>query len=468
MIMKLLRICGATAAIFGLMTLVQAQLTIVPLPYLDFVAQYGGDNTGLTDNAARLTSALTDTCGPSWTYTGHVSGRAKIILSPGKFRISSNVQVPTTCQGWSIAGQGSGATVIITSNHSGLQIGAFSVAPSVYYFGCQHYEISGLQIYDDSSQAPKSRQGSGIQDNGCGGAKIHDVKVFGFKYGFATPYGADLVDFDHFAAEQSDVGLYMGPGSQQFTVNGTLDFGTFYNDVEGVVCELCGKFRIQNANFINDGIAGTSDHSGSHATFVYPTAGETTRMGVTVLVSPFPIDAPHELISDWFEINAGGLGYQPACIICFQGTYTPDAARGLIIENAKIVGGYASGAFIGNSLTTLAIVSLVRGIHCECNFAEWFSNIGSVNFSDIHYVNGYAKFPLADATTVNLIDATATYAGAEPTSGYEPRGFIFRNATPTIATSKVLWGWIVLTDNTKSGAAWVDGTNVTPLYSTVN
>lgn len=439
---------------------------------LDFNA-WGGIADGVTDNTQVLLNIISYLSNiPTSGTGGHITQRPTIKLGPGIYSFSSSIPA-IVFGGFSMSGDQSFSTTILWNGTTPfLQFGTANLAPTSYFLGTgAGYSFSNIQFFNRLNNTPASRTGIFIQDNGCGSGSFENVVFFGAQYGFAAAYGADFMSFKNISAQQCDVGVYLGPSSEQITFVGSGPNATFYTCVEGLVLEGIGEgFDTFGCSWVNCGIAGTSDHSGSHVTITQNVVGETTRLGVTILTGP-NINVPHNFWGGSFESNAGGLGYQPLYFIRFAGDFAADAIRGLNVANCNIIGGganVANSAFIGSSMTggvqphniTLRDVN-----YSGTQFSGWMNNVAIITIRNLNIVSGTALLPLTSTNGANkaqfFADETVRNLNAAPTTGYYNRGTFVQNASSVVTTTEVSLGWVRITDGTFTQAN-VLGTDWSP------
>lgn len=448
-----------------------------------FAAPNGGAADGVTDNSASMNAAIAYLLAFPSAVVGHVIKLPSLWLGAGVYKFGSawsNITFP----GFDLHGQGDGATALLWNGVDGLMnIGVRNLAPATYYpvTNGQHYKVSDLTCYSDTSAGNMAaiagaRTPIFIADYGSGGCVLNNVKGSNLRVFHAGYYGMDFIKWTgSTCAENCDIGLYAGPGSQQIEINSCGDFGTFYSCREGSLIEQAGSIEFASARFINCGVFGAADHSGGPVTIENRDAGSTTRLGVTILANPV-MNAQRCFDKCWFESNAGGLGFLPLYFIRFTGDAAADAVRGLLITDATIVsGGAAPGgaAFIGNSMTGAAApgggvgprnLRVVRPFiqAGSAYFASWFTGCNGLTYDTLIQANGAALIPIDGGTGINYWDEAVATAGAIPAAGFAPRGKFWHNVLAgPVAAGVWTAGWRRLTDGTRAGATWVAGTDVT-------
>jgi len=204
--------------------------------------------------------------------------RPTIVLPPGRFLVSdlATIGYPSG----RIVGAGSDQTILHYRNASAgtlFTFGAFDPAPQPLYKGAAGgWAIEGLTLVNDlewhggglSYGTEGSRTTTAIRDNHCGGFRLRDVRIKGFRYGFAGVSGSDYTTFDRCFVERCDVGIYLGPSSQQ------VDIHRCQIDLcrEGIVIDEAAQGRIASC-WLND-------HTYSAIVFE---VRETSRFGIASL-----------------------------------------------------------------------------------------------------------------------------------------------------------------------------------------
>jgi len=155
-----------------------------------------------------------------------------------------------------------------------------------------------------------ARIGIGIQDNGGGGLRLTRVRIQGFQYGVCQTYGSDFDMFSDVEIRFCDVGLYMGPGTQQFEYS-RMDFNSCRI---GIVCDAAMQGAVRSATFV------------LNETDILFEATNTspTRLGVTSTPTQLQKNYDNALRFEdcWFETGAGNVAvpYDQVCSVKFNGT----------------------------------------------------------------------------------------------------------------------------------------------------
>lgn len=154
------------------------------------------------------------------------------------------------------------------------------------------------------------RTGIAIQDNGGGGLRLSRVRIQGFQYGVCQTHGSDFDMFSDVEIRFCDVGMYMGPGTQQFN-HTRLDFNSCRI---GLVCDAAMQGVVNSATFV------------LNETDILFEATNTnpTRLGITSTPAQLQKNYDNALrfVDCWFETGAGGVfvPYDQVCSVRFNGT----------------------------------------------------------------------------------------------------------------------------------------------------
>jgi hypothetical protein len=201
----------------------------------------------------------------------------------------------------------------------------------------QNFTMRNMQVLSPAQifiAGEGTRTGTAIQDNGSGSVTLDNVKLRGFKYGFNGAYGSDFDKFSNIKLGNCDVGVYLGPGSQQVQID-TPDVSYCR---EGVVIEGAAQGTLDNGWFILNSV--------SDVTF----EGNTiARSGVPGITGQY--DMAWTVSDCWHETDAGGLGRIAPRIILFQGA--PPAA----LKNVKILRPYHVAGGVATSTDTFLEVA---------------------------------------------------------------------------------------------------------------
>lgn len=446
---------------------------------VNFVSQFGAvadavcDPTGVvpctgTDNTTALNAYYTWVCTQPTLRGNHVFQRPQLFMA-GSFLFSGSIN-SITCPGVGIY-MAIGTTAVLHNTTPLMSLGTFTTSPTnsgnpSYYPGVANvWYATNVNCFDDIHVGlEKARTATCIQDNGAGTGMVRNLQCMGLKYCFNGPYGAQLDDFDYVQSQYNDHGVYLGPGSNQVTINEFHCGGPTYIclQLEGVP-----QVVINNPDFSGCGRFGLINHDGACVNIHSDLT--TTLQGIPVCITTpaqttpcgnYAMQLNITINEGWFETGNGGGGLVTD-IILFDGTQTADAIRGLTLNNPYIVGGNGGAA---NSTTAVFIGGTIGGIAPRSIFlngaingpgpyqASWFAGV-RVLYRDLGINNNGTLAPLQQSGDVNpLIDATsyAPATGTCPTVGYYPLGTITKNNGAVVATGKIQWGCVRITDGTKT------------------
>ena len=346
----------------------------------------GGPNVNAiygTPNAAALENALADAQAaalPS-VSTSRYAVRKHVLVPPGNFLIERAI-TPLLTSGVELAGLGQ-AVSKLWYNEPGamLSMDTFTATPSDAYVGAaSDFRVKDLVIASPI-YAPLSfenaRIGTGIQDNGSGGARISDVLFSGLKYGFCGAYGSDFSRItENVTFASCDVGSYFGAGSQQVLITGT----DYYRCREGAVFEGAPQWYMDGCSFEDPLIAAITLDAKSTG---------NTRAGVPASVAGAAYAGSQVVHGTWFESNAGESGRLAPRMVWINGD-APGAGPvgGIMIRDSYLIAG---GAQVG-------------GAHNS--FIEMNSTAFNVNFIDNLVIRG------------NFINHIARYSGTYTTCNW--------------------------------------------------
>lgn len=326
----------------------------------------GGDDTAALQAAITALAALP------------LAGRTTIELDAGTYTISAALTgVPA---GLRIVGKGRNRTwVNFTASGDVVMfnLGTFQASPATYSVGTTSpftLEHLSIDIPGTSYVNAGSRSHTCIQDNGNGNVTLHQVDIAGFKRGFWGAYGSDFSVVNESAFRYCDVGMYLGPASQQVGLRDIMFLGC----EEGLVIDGSPQGVGHMLSFIDSGI--------SHITIE---ANATTRSGVAA-----PGAASYEeswaFEDTWFESNADGGGTRiPTRFVWLAGSLSANLPRYVRLTNSHIVGGGAangSRAFVevDSGIRLVVENSLFSG--AACTYAV---RVDSANFPTVVQRNTY-------------------------------------------------------------------------------
>ena len=224
------------------------------------VKDYGAVGDGVTDDTAAFNDciqAMKDSS-PSSSYI-HAYKRPALYIPAGEYIVGAldpfgDDQQPRYFE---IRGAGMYATQLTLKAGSTGPIfrqGAYTATPSSWY-NTSGYKGEGVNVRDLSMKNPaeweynksRTRESIAWADYGCGQVRWQNVHVQGFKYGFFGAWGSDYNNFVDCDIIRCDVGIYIGPHSNQ----NIIDKCWFTNCVEGVVIGSAPHVVISSCTFNN-------------------------------------------------------------------------------------------------------------------------------------------------------------------------------------------------------------------------
>lgn len=154
------------------------------------------------------------------------------------------------------------------------------------------------EVPDETSEYVVSfpkRNCTAIQDNGCGGLRLQRVRIQGFEYGVCQRHGSDFCKFDDVEIRYCDVGIYLGPGTQQFEYSRIDTNGCRI----GIVFDAAMQGVVRSSTFILNEIDILFEATG------------TSRTRAGLISSPVQVQKNYDnslCITDcWFETGAGNV-----------------------------------------------------------------------------------------------------------------------------------------------------------------
>lgn len=307
------------------------------------------DSNAWEDLLGYLASITPDSEAPS-----RLLRRPRIYMPRGVSRVTRGFNVGF--RGLHLVGDGELASAILwdpadpDSDDPVFDIGTFSTTiADVYTSGAvPDCYFSDLRIQHANPAASGSRRSQAIRQTSGGGLICRNLTTYGFKYGVNQVCGGDFCQFYNLKSEYCDVGLYLGPGSQQIVLIG----GQMYFCREGMVLDHCTHLVSNGTTFNSSEIANIviessaavdGSHNATRQLTSYAIAG-TTQQSKLVFVAP------------WFESNADGQSTAVFSIPTHHVKIDNNAAetyRDITFKDPYIVSGYNANktttAFIGNT-----------------------------------------------------------------------------------------------------------------------
>ncbi len=316
---------------------------VVPNSAAVSVKDFGAVGNGVTDDTVAIQAALTyiasvSAVGP---LPPDFSNKPTLYFPHGVYLVSTPFAA-ITFNGLHIKGEGVNTSVIYytgTSNSPLFDIGSFSTAPTDIFNGPIGTHFENISLLGLSSQTAGARKSQGIRCSGGGSLTIENVLVEYFAYGVNCPYGGDFNSYINLSVSYCDVGVYQGPGGQQWYSANLNIFGS----EEGIVIDRAvhGHFAmpILNSNHLRGVLFECLTEATTRQLTTLPGGG-----GGIGFFGDYVFDTP------WLESNAGGLGANFVTTHYFENRNGgSDAYRNIVINNPFVVAG-ASGSAITTSI----------------------------------------------------------------------------------------------------------------------
>jgi hypothetical protein len=213
------------------------------------VKDYGAIGDGSHDDTIAIQSIVTLIAGLA------LAARPSVYFPAGSYKITAPITgIPESLR---LLGAGVNNTVLMfaaTGDQTMFSLGTYSATPSNYWNGAQD-EFTLTDMTVETATIGYSYEGSRshtcIQDNGCGGVSLLRVNLAGFKRCFWAPYGSDFSTVTASKIQYNDVGVYLGPGSQQVQIRSTMFFG----NRESLVVEGAPQGSAYGNQFIDSSVA---------------------------------------------------------------------------------------------------------------------------------------------------------------------------------------------------------------------
>jgi hypothetical protein len=309
---------------------------------------YGGPNVNAivgTDNSAAFAAAFAEAAAGPGAVEGSVSygnynklyAPTKPVFVPGGAYLTLT-GVPTLQErGHALFGESQQSTLIW---HVGagpfLEMGDFNPNPSdnPYYGTAPNLKISNLTLCAPVTvvtDPAKQRVGIGVQDNGCGHLSIEHVYMYNFDYGVFATCGSDFSEFGGSTSIMScNVGVYLGPESQQCTFRGVM----FDANREGLVIEGSPQGTVVGCAF---GRSAVADVVFEGVTSGLTRGGMPNDLGSSMYIGPWAF------YNTWFESFSSGAssGNQHIWIKSAKGAAQniPNGWQGLSFRDCLLISG---------------------------------------------------------------------------------------------------------------------------------
>lgn len=250
------------------------------------VKDFGAKGDGSTNDTAAIERAI----------KASVAGQEHpcVIFPAGIYKVTATIQISE--RGVCLEGTTPWNTFIDAAISGPIfNLGTFSTTQSPPWTGTADGLTAKNLTLENSTQTnvsfTASRVTTGIQTNGSGRVVMDDVQFVGLKYGFAAPYGSDLDRFKNIWLASNDVGLYMGPSSQQFSISAVEG----HTNGEAFVCDGCGQGTLSESAFVDSMTADITFEREQPTRFGWSPSG----------ISSFDVDTNVTVKNNWFETGAG-------------------------------------------------------------------------------------------------------------------------------------------------------------------
>lgn len=377
------------------------------------VKDFGATGDGTTDDTAAIQAAIdylgSITPWPVSTSRGKL--RPALYFPAGVYKVSSSIAI--SYSSLNVFGDGGLNSLVAWygGNTPVFDIGTFSTTPANIYEGPSNHTFENLRIQHASPGAIGSRSGQGIRSSGGGGLVLNQVSVFGFAYGINCPYGGDFNVYTNTTAEYCDVGVYQGPGGNQFYTSALNVFGCN----QGVVLD-----RFAYAQFD----APTLNSCTQCCVLIEAITLTSTRqlssfsLAGTSFASQLVIDTP------WFEANAGELGddFIPTHFIEVNNA-TATAYQGIVVNQPSLhvgnTGTKTTTSLFANTGSGAATqYVMIKNIQFLGTMTRYLTNPGNFTvLSDGIYVPpGYTAPALSNTSNYIVYDPNrrAVLSGLDP------------------------------------------------------
>jgi hypothetical protein len=395
----------------------------------------GGPNVNAiygTPNAAALENALADAQAAALpaVSASRYAVRKHVLIPSGNFLIERAI-TPLLTSGVELTGMGQDVSKLWFNEPGALlSMDVFNATPADAYIGSgSGFHIQGLTI-GSPIYAPTSfegaRVGTGVQDNGSGGARFNDVLFSGLKYGFCGAYGSDFSRFtQNVTFATCDVGSYFGPGSQQVLLAGT----DYYRCREGAVFEGAPQWYMDGCSFEDPLVAAITLDAMSTG---------NTRSGVPVSLAGAAYSGSQVVHGTWFESNAGNSGRLAPRMVYINGDAPGTATTGgiMIRDSYFVAGGIRVGgahnSFIEMNSTNFA-VNFVDNLVIRGTFINHIARY-SGTYSTCNWNISRTVPPSGASYTFGPAGSVITENGSGATAG----SLVYQQITATVPTIQIM------------------------------
>ncbi len=412
------------------------------------VKDFGAKGDGETDDTDAFQAAIDEIA--AYGSSGLTYKRPTLYIPPGIYLVDGfDINFREFC----VRGAGAYATTIVPSGSKPVfSLGTFTTTPSDPWVGtAENSEFWDFTIRDPSKSAIASvgvdQVATGIQDNGCGWMKLHNLRFDGLLRGVYAPYGHDFAWYYGCDFYKCTTGIYYGPGSQQIHHYGT-------------VMALCQRMVVIEGAPQGSFIGCSFNESKTRDIDIQCPA--TLESGVTTLTPKS--EMTWSFIGCWFETGAGwNTGWEPLEHVRIGSTSETATVRGIRFHDLYLVSGttgmgdttnhYFVNVEKGKFVTFDGV--LVQGAYIDAFVKTTTSSYTMMRVRDYKTVDGYTPIPVYASfevgnTYAGWIEESAlptriSGASAAPTSGYHARGEVCLNTLPDPGENV---GWICVSSGT--------------------
>ncbi|MBZ5578254.1 MAG: glycoside hydrolase family 55 protein [Acidobacteriia bacterium] len=330
----------------------QAAAEIISLAKSQFgvslnVKNYGAVGDGSTDDTTAISNAITA------SLSGTYPSPPCVLFPAGTYKVTSTIQISS--RSVCIRGVTPWSTFINSTISAPIfNLDTYSSTQDPPWTGvANNFTLRDITL-ENSSQTNVSNTGSrvttGVQSNGSGHITVENVQFTGLKYGFVAPYGSDFDRFRNVWNTANDVGIYLGPSNEQFSLFAIEGD----RNGETVVCDGCGQGAISDSTFEDSKTADITFEREQPTRFGWNPAG----------ISSYDVDSSVTISHNWFETGAGFGGltaWQEYRRILFQssGGGLASYPRNVVIRNSFLVLG--NGGIAAKDGSVHSFVELASG-----------------------------------------------------------------------------------------------------------
>jgi len=408
------------------------------------VKDYGAVGDGATDDTAAIQAAI-DAASAMATSATDATGMPEVCFPPGAYPVDG---FAIEFRGLHVVGAGRLSTFLLARSSTTTPIfslGAYDSTPANAYIGAaqgstfEHITFADLTHTNISDSG--SRHSIGIQDNGSGSVVLRDVGFTGLAYGLYAPYGHDFCTYYNIVVERCDVGVYLGPGSQQFRIMG----GSFQVCERGLVIEGAKQGSVAGVSFNEPQVRDIDILSPN-----------TLESGVTGLTIEKELSWTFD--DCWFETGAGfATSWEPLEHVRVGHSTDTNVVYGVRLRNVRLVSGTTGMGdtvphyFLNASKGQRILIDgfLVSGSYIDAVVKQPGSTYYALEVTRMKTVDGYTDIPvfgsfeIGSVTGINYDESSAQIPRVQvgtsaPAANAHLKGEICWNSSPD-STEDVGW-----------------------------